>query len=281
MINEVSNGIFICGNANKVKNYANSYMSLVDSIIYLGGKKAPRGQGISYWQNCLFKVEYPGTVFSTPSREYKFDYLNKELALYFNGDLSAESFGKASKFWLQLANPDGNINSNYGYHVFHRPIKTKFGTIKNQWTYVKQQLLNDKDTRQALIFISTPNVQFEGNKDFICTLNYVFNIDEHNYLNLTVNRRSQDLFFGLPYDYAFEFLLLYKMYNELKDVYTELKIGSYTMFCNNIHIYDRNKETFENMLNDYKNDNLILHNIIDRVDKNIINDYVLNKDFGN
>ena len=77
MINEVSNGIFICGNANKVKNYANSYMSLVDSIIYLGGKKAPRGQGISYWQNCLFKVEYPGTVFSTPSREYKFDYLEE------------------------------------------------------------------------------------------------------------------------------------------------------------------------------------------------------------
>ena len=53
------------------------------------------------------------------------------------------------------------------------------------------------------------------------------------------------------------------------------------MFCNNIHIYDRNKEIFENMLNDYKNDNLILHNIIDHVDKNIINDYVLNKDFGN
>lgn len=270
------NGVFISKN-----EFYESYLELIKSILDNGGKKSPRGQGISYFQNCLFKVKNPGTVFSTPNREYKFDYLNKELELYFNGSLSAEEFGKASKFWLQLANPDGNINSNYGYHVFYREIETKFGNIKNQWVYAKQQLLNDKDTRQALIFISTPAVQFDGNKDFICTLNYVFNIDENNKLHLTVNRRSQDLFFGLPYDYAYEFLLLYKMYNELKDVYPEIEIGSYTMFCNNIHIYDRNKETFENIINDYENNDLTLHNIIDKIDQNIIMHYVLNKNFGN
>lgn len=272
----MSNGIFIEG-----EEFYNSYLNLVEKILSEGGKKAPRGQGISYFQNCLFKVNYPGTVFSTPSRDYKFSYLNKELDLYFKGELSAEEFGKASKFWLQLANPDGNINSNYGYHVFYREIETKFGKIKNQWTYAKNQLINDKDTRQALIFISTPSVQFNGNKDFICTLNYVFNIDENNKLHLTVNRRSQDLFFGLPYDYAFEFLLLYKMYNELKENYSEIEIGSYTMFCNNIHIYDRNKEVFQNMLNDYKNNEIEIHKIIDNVNIDIMKNYILNKKFGN
>jgi hypothetical protein len=161
----------------------------------------------------------------------------------------------------------------------------EYSTLKVQMKHfdprARIQLLNDKDTRQALIFISTPSVQFDGNKDFICTLNYVFNIDEENKLHLTVNRRSQDLFFGLPYDYAFEFLLLYKMYNELKDLYPELEIGSYTMFCNNTHIYDRNKETFEKMLNDYKNNDIVIDNIIDKVDQNIIKNYVLNKNFGN
>ena len=269
-----ANGIFIEGN-----EFHNSYLNLVSEILEKGGKKAPRGQGISYFQNCLFKVNFPGTIFSTPSRDYKSSYLNKELELYFKGEMSAEEFGKASKFWLQLANPDGNINSNYGYHVFYRPIETKFGTIKNQWTYAKTQLLNDKDTRQALIFISTPSVQFKGNKDFICTLNYVFNIDEFNKLHLTVNRRSQDLYFGLPYDYAFEFLLLYKMWNELKSTYKDLKIGSYTMFCNNIHIYDRNKEVFKGMLNDFVNNNIELQNIFDIVNTSIIKDYVMNKEF--
>jgi hypothetical protein len=53
------------------------------------------------------------------------------------------------------------------------------------------------------------------------------------------------------------------------------------MFCNNIHIYDRNKETFEKMLNDYKNNDIVIDNIIDKVDQNIIKNYVLNKNFGN
>ena len=272
----MSCGIFI--NSNE---FCTSYFSLIEDILTNGGRKAPRGQGVSYFQNCLFKVNNPGNVFSTPTREYKFSYLNKELELYFNGTLSAEEFGKASKFWLQLANPDGNINSNYGYHVFYRQIETKFGNIKNQWTYAKNQLINDKDTRQALIFISTPAVQFKGNKDFICTLNYVFNIDENNKLHLTVNRRSQDLFFGLPYDYAFEYLLMVKMLNELKDIYPMIELGSYNMFCNNIHIYDRNKETFENMLNEYRNNNVTLLSILDNVDQNIIKNFVLNKNFGN
>jgi thymidylate synthase len=89
------------------------------------------------------------------------------------------------------------------------------------------------------------------------------------------------MFFGLPYDYAFEFLLLYKMYNELKDIYPDLQIGSYTMFCNNIHIYDRNKDIFEKMLNDYKNNDLKIYSIIDCIDQNIIDKFILNKNFGN
>lgn len=269
------NGIFIDGD-----EFYETYLKTVEEILTHGPKKSPRGQTVTYFQNCLFQVNCPGTVFSTPNREYKFSYLNKELDLYFKGEMSAESFGKASKFWLQLANPDGNINSNYGYHVFYRPIETKFGTIKNQWTYAKTQLLNDKDTRQALIFISTPSVQFEGNKDFICTLNYVFNIEKDT-LHLTVNRRSQDLYFGLPHDINFEYLLMVKMHNELKDVYPDLKIGSFNMFCNNIHIYDRNYDIFAGMIDDFDKNEYINYDVLKNVDQEILDNYVFNKEFGN
>lgn len=260
--------------------FSDSYLKLINMLMKNGVKKSPRGQNISCFQNCLFTVQKPGTMFSSKSREYPFSYLNKELTLYFNGNCTAEEFGKASKFWLQLANPDGNINSNYGYHLFYRPINTKFGNIKNQWTYAKQQLIHDKDTRQALMFISTPSVQFEGNKDFICTLNYVFNI-ENDTLHLTVNRRSQDLYFGLPHDINFEYLLMLKMKNELLSVYPELKLGSYNMFCNNIHIYERNYEVFKNMLNDYNNNEYDNINVLQHIDKSLLEDYVYNKEFGN
>ena len=116
--------------------------------------------------------------------------------------------------------------------------------FKNQWDFAKQQLINDKDTRQALIFVSGPDVQFDNNKDFICTLNYIFNIED-NKLHLTVNRRSQDLLFGIPYDAVFEFLLMEKMLKELSRYYPNLQLGSYTMFANNVHIYERNFEIFK------------------------------------
>ena len=217
-------------------------------------------------------------MFTCKSREYPVSYLNKELELYFSGELSAEKFGEASKFWLKLANPDGSINSNYGYLVFHKPIETKFGKIKNQWAYAKEQLLNDKDTRQALMFISSPHVQFEGNKDFICTLNYCFNI-ENDVLSLTVNRRSQDVILGIVYDYAWEYLLLLKMHNELLEKYPNLKIGSYTMFVNNIHVYERNFKLVEDMLEDFKSGNDGSLDIRKIVDLKIMNDYVFNKEF--
>jgi len=167
-----------------------------------------------------------------------------------------------------------------GYLVFYKQIQTKFGNIQNQWTYAKNQLLSDKDTRQALMFISSPHVQFEGNKDFICTLNYVFSINEDT-LSLEVNRRSQDVILGITYDYPWEFLLLEKMYNELKPTYPSLKRGTYTMFCNNIHLYERNFEIVKKMLNDYAAGEYKSVDINDGVDSKILDNYVLNKDFGN
>ena len=103
-------------------------------------------------------------------------------------------------------------------------------------------VLLDKSSTGEIV--SGPDVQFENNKDFICTLNYIFNIEDDK-LHLTVGRRSQDLLFGIPYDYVFEFLLMEKMLKELSNYYPDLKLGSYTMFANNVHIYERNFEIFK------------------------------------
>ena len=121
-------------------------------------------------QNCLFVVENPSTVFSSESRPYNWIYLNKELSLYFNGKRKAIDFGEASKFWLKLSNSQGNINSSYGYRIFYRPIYSEIELNEldtdlvheydNQWNFCKEQLINDKDTRQALMFVSGPDVQY-------------------------------------------------------------------------------------------------------------------------
>lgn len=251
------------------ETFTEAYLELIHKLINQGITKAPRGQAISHIQNCLFCVKHPGDMFDHPNRKFQTKYLNKEIELYTSGTIKAKDFGEASKFWLNLANPDGTINSNYGYRVFYKPMTGMFNgnnQFKNQWDFAKQQLINDKDTRQALIFVSGPDVQFENNKDFICTLNYIFNIED-NKLHLTVNRRSQDLLFGIPYDAVFEFLLMEKMLKELSCYYSNLQLGSYTMFANNVHIYERNFEIFKKI--DEHPELTRIVNIHALVDKNV------------
>ena len=256
----------------KGQTFSETYLSLIQTLLNQGITKAPRNQPISHIQNCLFVVENPSTVFSSESRPYNWIYLNKELSLYFNGKRKAIDFGEASKFWLKLSNSQGNINSSYGYRIFYRPIYSEIELNEldtdlvheydNQWNFCKEQLINDKDTRQALMFVSGPDVQYHNNKDFICTLTYLFDINNDK-LNITVNRRSQDLYFGLPYDFVWEYILLYKMHQELISTYPNLQIGSYSMFANNIHIYERNFEIFNQMIdykmNKFENQNILTH----------------------
>lgn len=267
----------------KGKTFSNTYISLIQSLLNQGITKAPRNQPISHIQNCLFVVENPSTIFSCESRPYNWTYLNKELSLYFNGKRKAEDFGEASKFWLKLSNEQGNINSSYGYRIFYRPIYSEvelneldtdlIHEYNNQWNFCKEQLINDKDTRQALMFVSGPDVQYHNNKDFICTLTYLFDINDDK-LNITVNRRSQDLYFGLPYDFVWEYILLYKMHQELLPTYPNLQIGSYSMFANNIHIYERNFEIFHKMFVEYNMNKFENQDILTNISKencNLIN----------
>lgn len=55
-----------------------------------------------------------------------------------------------------------------------------------------------------------------------------------------------------------------KMYNELLVYYPNLKLGSYTMFANNIHIYERNFEIYKSICeNPQLTNSISIESIID------------------
>lgn len=170
-------------------------------------------------------------------------YLAKEMMLYFGGRNDAEGFIDASKFWGKLATPDGKINSAYGYMIFVK--KTPSG--KTQFEWVMESFKKDKDTRQALMFLGSPDYQYDGNPDFTCTLNYHFFI-RNNRLDMIVNRRSQDLVLGFTYDAVWEMCLLQALRLELLAFYPELKLGFISWNINSLHIYKENFEMIEKML---------------------------------
>ena len=229
---------------------------------------SPRGQKINECLNvCMEIKDVSLNSFKNPARDLPKDYLYKELILYYSGANEAEAFGKASKFWNQLVNPDYHtVNSAYGHLIFkvrdaYHPL---FGNqALTQWEWVRHCLIKDKDSRQAVMHYNRPSHQWFGNKDFVCTMSNQFFI-RSNKLYLTTYIRSNDCIKGITFDIPWFISLMYVMKNELQAFYPELELGSYTHFAGSLHIYERDFELVNNMLkNEFIHDSIKMPEVTD------------------
>ena len=229
----------------KGKTFADVYRaSLKDLLENAEYETSPRGMAIRENTNCSLVIEDPTQcLYTNVRRSSQFKYIAAELLWYFTGRNDLKFIEKYAAFWRQIVNDDGTLNSAYGNLLFSS--KNEHGY--NQWQWAMQSLINDKDTRQALMTFNRPSYQYDNNKDFICTLNGLFNI-RNNKLNLTINMRSNDAILGAPTDIAFFCLLLQQAHQLLKETYPELELGSYTHIANSYHIYDRHFKLVEDMV---------------------------------
>jgi thymidylate synthase len=161
-------------------------------------------------------------------REFNFKYFAGELAWYLKKDRDVSYINQFSTFWKHIVNPDTNeINSNYGSLVFNEQLE-----------WVVKQLRKDPNSRQAIMFFNRPDFQFDGNKDFVCTMYANFFIRD-NHLNMKVQMRSNDIFYGLTFDAPFFSFLHQSVYLILRDTIKDLEIGTYYHFSDNMHFYER------------------------------------------
>ena len=91
------------------------------------------------------------------------------------------------------------------------------------------------------MFFNSPKFQFEGNKDFVCTMYANFFI-RHNILHMKVQMRSNDIFYGLTFDAPFFAFLQQSVFLKLKETYPDLELGMYYHFADNLHFYERHFE---------------------------------------
>jgi thymidylate synthase len=229
---------------------------------------APRGFPVREILNYTFTVTEPTSesiVTKDSDRNNVIaSYTAKEKELYDSCSNKVEDFAKASKFWNQLANPDGTVNSAYGYLIwkneshgsdFEQVLKecSMFGIAATEhegrvsrmvpvrrtpWEWAKESLIQDKDTRQAILRFSLPEHQWMGNKDQTCTMHGNFLI-RNDKLYLTIIMRSNDLMKGLVYDLPWFVSLMDKMVDELKPTYPNLTKGHYTHIVHSMHIYEK------------------------------------------
>lgn len=109
-----------------------------------------------------------------------------------------------------------------------------------QWQRVRDLLLNDPDTRQAVMLIY--RVPTGPTKDVPCTLTLQF-FQRNGQLDVVVCMRSSDVWLGLPYD-VFNFTML----GNIMSAQLNLVLGSLTLHLGSSHLYEVNRAAAEQIL---------------------------------
>ncbi len=247
--------------SKEFNSFKDLYYTMLDRVFFNPDSYLkPRGLKINECQNVLLTLNNPcNNLFHSFARLYPKRYLAGELFWYFSGKNDLKFISQYSSFWKHIANSDGTTNSAYGHLLFkENPC---------EWNWAHNSLINDKDSRQAIIHFNKPQHMVEGTKDFPCTLVGVFQIRE-NKLNFTINMRSQDMIKGLTFDLPFFTVLQQCMLNLLINKYENLSIGKFTLFVNSLHIYISDNSIVTNILKSpiYEDSLPILHNSL--IDKN-------------
>ena len=204
------------------------YKKLIEKLL----KSETIGNNTREIENCILQVKEPRLYFfSFPYREISTKYADAELKWYWSADNRCETIGQYAKMWLRLTDDGVTNNSAYGYILFK-----KYGF--NQLEQIIELLRKDKNTRRAVLNISDPTIDRINTKDMQCTIALQFIIRD-NKLDTTVYMRSNDVYFGLPYDYIFFMSLANYIASKL-----ELKIGTYTHVATSMHMYERDVNKF-------------------------------------
>lgn len=235
-----------------------AYLAVLDDVwSRYSHRSAPRGLAVRERLNYVFTVDNPSdgpiTTKDAARNEVIRRYVEKEFKLYRDKTNLVEAFIEASKFWKKIANPDGTINSAYGYLIWgcrsygNAMYEPGPGNFRSPWDWCVKRLTEDSQTRHAVLHFARPDHYWSGNRDQVCTLAGQFQIREGR-LHLTVTMRSNDVVKGLVYDMPWFCSLISEMITSLRPVYPDLRPGTYTHVANNLHVYESDEKVVLSML---------------------------------
>jgi thymidylate synthase len=238
---------------------------LLEDLEAAGQTSSPRGLKTREANMATLDLNPYYTILDYEPRKFNWKYFAGELAWYLKADRNIDFISNFSSFWKDIC-PTGSANSNYGALLFKpHPSTIDSDLVRgdhpvknvNQLEWVYNSLVKDSHTRQAVAFFNAPYFQYAHNKDFVCTMYVNFWIRK-DYLDMKVQMRSNDIFFGLTYDAPWFSLLHQSLYLNLKKIYPSLKLGVYYHCADNIHFYERHFELAERILDSTLNDSIKL-----------------------
>lgn len=168
-------------------------------------------------------------------RNLSASYLFGEWLWYFTGRNDVDFISKFGSMWKNLSDDGKTNNSAYGYIMMK-----KFGF--DQIEKIIELLKSDPNSRRAVININIPNEKVIETKDEPCTIALQFRI-RNNKLYCTAMMRSNDIWFGFPYDVAFFTELQMYVADRLGVDY-----GEYTHFAVSLHLYEKDIDKIKDVI---------------------------------
>ncbi len=227
-------------------NFNDMYRMVHRSLMFSGIKSKPRNMGVSELLNCCLILDNPrNRLLSSHVRKHNYSYACGEFFWYLRGSKSLQEIMFYLKRMEEYSDDGVTLNSGYGERIFghHKDFP-------NQWSNVVENLVEDPDSRQAVITVNYQHDLDKPSKDVPCTLNMQFMIRDKK-LHLILRMRSNDSYMGLIYD-VFSFTLFQEMMlNELNTIFTEpLEMGTYVHNSGSMHLYDRDIEGARRVCNE-------------------------------
>ena len=215
MINTINNKVF--RNANEAYEYIHNRI-LLDGIDF-GDTKALFNVG-------FYMTDPKDRKIVNKERKWSEEYAEAEWQWYLTGDPRVSTlgdiYGKIPEIWKRMADPDGKVNSNYGYQWERNA----------QLDMIVETLRQKPDTRQACVSIYDGKEISSYAHDTPCTYAIQFTI-VHGRLDMCVTMRSNDLWYGFCND-QYQFSKLQEMVSKRLKIET----GVYYHFAHNMHLYN-------------------------------------------
>ena len=215
MINTINNKVF--RNANEAYEYIHD--RILQGGVEFGDTKALFNVG-------FYITDPKDRKIINRERKWSEEYAEAEWQWYLSGDKSihklSDIYCKVPEIWKRMADPDGKVNSNYGYQWDRN----------GQLDRIIQMLQDNTDNRQCAISIYDGKEIDDYSYDTPCTYAVQFTI-VHNRLDMCVTMRSNDLWYGFCND-QYQFSKLQEMVSKRLEIDT----GTYYHFAHNMHLYN-------------------------------------------
>lgn len=222
------------------------FLRILDDLWKTGRECKPRGLVCKELRDYTYVLPPRVRFVSFDHRRLKLDYIKQEFLWYLRGDKRDVSIRHLAKMWDGLINPDGTINSNYGYYIFN--VEAGGGVVSNFYRVV-QELHADPESRRATISILSNEHFTKPTSDYPCTSYLNFHIRE-NRLYMYVRMRSQDAIFGMGNDAPCFSLIHELLWSCLRKYYPTLELGDYHHNADSFHVYERHYGMIQRIIED-------------------------------